>query len=212
MPTLFAFFAKQSPCRRTNCHMLEILNPYLSLNKKIRLCLHLFACIVNGQDDLGPRFSRSYFVDIGLGPSTPRGLIFNTHFTAQLNKHACIVAGASQYASDLFVLSGNHTEMSSFFIGAGQIIKRGPFLFRWALEPAFTRITYRRDEFSLFGGQSVGESRVKSVAGIQAETQLLAASGGIGAGLTAFANINTERSYAGIAITVALGKVHVQKK
>ena len=62
--------------------------------------------------------------------------------------------------------------------------------------------------FYIYGGGGPGG---KSVVGIHLEVQCLAAKGIAGIGITPFVDINSEFTYGGLTIGIALGKVHYRK-
>ena len=114
-------------------------------------------------------------------------------------------------ASDvvLILVPENSVSVNSTYVGFGRIEKGDMGFFRWSAGISFSHVERTGNYLSLLGIDN--NPSKKDVVGIHLEVQCLAAKGIAGIGITPFVDINSEFTYGGLTIGIALGKVHYRK-
>ena len=146
---------------------------------------------------VSPGFKPSCFFVLGLGIGTP-GPISTVQFNSEAKKRSMFSVGITSHTYDV-------KNIATPYIEFGKLRKSRKSFGRWGLGSSFTKVTIYE---AGFWGPTNMIKEEKRGAGIHFTLQKMFAKKFVGIGGTAFVDLNTANSYAGILLTLALGRIN----
>ena len=161
-------------------------------------------------------YTRSYFLNVssglgGSGHATLAETNFQFSKKGMLSLGLDFTSGRSEYP---FSFRPNTTDAMSLYVAYGGIEKSRNTLFIWSVGLANTNLEQHGNEYTLYIFSipyQTCDLKEVTVTSFRLQGKVLFAGSFAGVSLTGFVNINSNYSYGGITLGLALGKVNFKR-